>query len=144
MKKLIRLLMPIVIAGVLGPLIAGLIFCLLAVSTSLFDQAGGTPLADLLPMFAVYIGFAYLEGGAIALLAGALVSLWMIWRPPGFLVAIAAAIIAVVIFRLAADSEPLGPIGGGMVRNNLALALALGVIAAGICWLLTRRFIRTA
>jgi hypothetical protein len=30
-----------------------------------------------------------------------------------------------------------------LVSNNLALALVAAVIAAGVCWLLTRRFART-
>jgi hypothetical protein len=60
MTKPARLLMPIVIAGVLGPLIAGLMFCLLAVFTFMFDQTGGLPVADLLKMFGVYIIVAYL------------------------------------------------------------------------------------
>jgi hypothetical protein len=144
MKKLGHLLLPIVIAVVLGPLIAGLMFCLLAVFTYFFDPTGGMPLADLYTMFGVYIAVAYLEGGAIALLAGLLVSLWMIWRPPGFVVAIVAAVAAIGLFRLAAELGFLSPSGGSLVRNNLALALAVAVIAAGVCWLLTRRFARMA
>jgi hypothetical protein len=144
MKKLGRLLLPIVIAVVLGPLAAGLMFCLLAVFTFVFDQTGGLPLADLLTIFGVYIVFAYIEGGAIALLAGVLVSIWMIWRPPGVVVAIVAATAAIGLFRLAAELGFLSPSGGSLVRNNLTLALVVAVIAAGVCWLLTRRFARAA
>jgi hypothetical protein len=101
------------------------------------------PIADLFGMFGVYIMFAYLEGGPIALLAGLLVSIWMIWHPPGLAVAIVAAIIAIGLCRLADEIGVSSPIGGPLVSNNFALMLALAVIAASVCWLLTRRFVRT-
>src|SRR5476651_1365696 len=69
MTKPVRFLIPIVIAVVLGPLIAGLAVCLLAIGTSIFDHTGSLPIADLFPMFGVYIVFAYLNGGVVALLA---------------------------------------------------------------------------
>jgi len=143
MRKM-RLLLPIVVAVGLGPLVAGLIFCMLAASASLFDQSGALPISDLFKMFGFYIIFAYFDGGAIALLAGVLVSIWMIWRPPGFAVAIAAAVVSVGLHRLAADVGLLSPSGANLVRNNLALTLVLSVIAAGVCWLLMRRLARAA
>lgn len=143
MKKLGRLLLPIVIAVVLGPLVAGLMLCLLAVYSFVFAQTGGLSLADLLTMFGVYIAVAYLTGGAIALLAGLLVSIWMIWRPPGLVVAIVAADASIVLFGLA-DEIGISSPGGFLVRNGPALALGSGGIAAAVCWLLTRRFARTA
>jgi uncharacterized membrane protein len=136
----IRLLMPIVVAVGLGPLVPALIFCVLAVSTNLVDQTGGQPIADLFKMFGVYVIFAYLEGGALALLAGLLVSIWMIWHPPNIVVAVVAALASVGLFRLAADIG-LSPSGANLVRNSLALTLVLAVISAGACWLLTRRFV---
>ena len=139
----IRLLMPIVVAVVLGPLVAGLIFCVLAVSTNLVDQTGGLPIADIFKMFGVYVIFAYLEGGALALLAGLLVSIWMIRHPPGFVVAVVAALASVGLYRLAAEIGILSPSGANLVRNNLALTLVLAVISASVCWLLTRRFVST-
>ncbi len=111
------LLMPIVVAGVLGPLVAGLIFCLLALYTYVVDPTG-TSVADLLTMSGIYIAFAYFEGGPIALLAGLLVSIWMIRRPPGLVVAVAAAIIAVGLFRLAAQIGLLSPSGGSPERRQ--------------------------
>ncbi len=143
MKRLARLLMPIVVAGVLGPLVAGLIFCLLALYTYVVDPTG-TSVADLLTMSGIYIAFAYFEGGPIALLAGLLVSIRMIRRPPGLVVAVAAAIIAVGLFRLAAQIGLLSPSGGSLVVNNFALTLAVSVVAACVCWLLMRRFATTA
>ena len=136
----IRLLMPIAVAVRLGPLVAGLCFCALAISTNLFDQAGGLPIADLFKMYGIYIAFAYFEGSGIALLAGFLVSIWMIWRPPGLHVAVVAALGSVGLYRLAAQIGALSPSGASLVRNNIALTLALAAVSASGCWLLTRRF----
>jgi hypothetical protein len=144
MKNLVGFLMPIVIAVVLGPLIAGLIFCVVAIVTSIFDAAGATPVADLFVMFGFYIMFAYLAGAPIALLAGLLVSIWMIRRPPGLLVAVAAAIAAVGVFRLTAEIDPMSWGAVSSVRNNLVLTLVLAVAAAAVSWLLTRRFAKSA
>lgn len=139
MQRLVRLLIPIVVAVVLGPLIAGLIFCLLAIYTSLIDH--GTPIADLFVMFGIYIAGAYFIGGPVALLAGLLVSIWMIWRQPGFVVVNVAAIAAIGLCFLIDQIGMFGPVP--LVSNNLALMLTLAVIAASVCWLLMRRFVRT-
>jgi hypothetical protein len=141
--KRFRLLIPIVVAGTLGPLVGGLIFCALAVYANFFDQTADLPIADLFTMFGVYIIVAYLEGGVVALLAGLLVSIWMIWRPPGFVVAIAAALASVGLYRLAAEIGMLSPADATMVSDDLAPALAIAAMSAGVCWLLTGRFVRT-
>jgi hypothetical protein len=140
--KKIEALLPIVIAVVLGPLVAGLIFCALAASIYLFGDTGGLPVADLFTMFGIYIAASYAEGGAIAFLAGTLVSIWMIWRPPGLVVAIMAALASVGLYRLADEIGFLSPSSASLVRNNLGQTLALSVIAAGGCWFLTRRFVK--
>jgi hypothetical protein len=132
-------LMPIVVAVGLGPLVAGLIVSLLAVSTSLFHQTGELPIVDLLGLCGVYIIFAYVEGGIVALLAGLLVSMWMVWRPASLVVAVAAALASVGLLRLAAEIGMLGA-SGDLMRTNLGLMLVLAVTAAGVCWFLTRRF----
>jgi hypothetical protein len=139
MRKLVRFLMPIVIAVVLGPLIAGLAVCLFGLAVTILDPSAVSA-ADLLVMSAIYIAFAYLDGAPIALLAGVLVSLWMIRRPPGLLVVVAAAVAAVGVFWLTATIGWLGLSTGITVRNNLWLTLALAAVAAAVCWLLTRRF----
>jgi hypothetical protein len=139
MRKFVRLLMPIVVAVMVGPLIGGLIFCLLAIYTSFFDPA--TPVADLFVMFGIYIGGAYLIGGPVALLAGLLVSIWMIWRQPSFVAVNAAAIAAIGLCFLSDRIGLSGPIP--IVSNNLGLMLAVAIIAANVCWLLTRRFVKT-
>jgi hypothetical protein len=132
--------MPIVIAVVLGPLVAGLIVCLFAIYSDFADQSSET-IADLFSVFWVYIMFAYFEGGPVALVAGLLVSIWMIWRQPGLMAVIGAAIAAIALCYLVDRFGMFNPIGGPLVSNNLGIMLVLSIIAAAICWLLTRRFV---
>jgi hypothetical protein len=138
-KKIVRLLAPIVIAVVLGPLIAGLAVTLFAVVHSVLYDTGGLSLADLKELAVFYIIFAYVIGGAIALLAGILVSIWMIWYPPGAIVVTAAAVIATVVYMGIGALGALGP-----VDSSFLFTLVFAVIAANGCWLLMRRFARTA
>jgi hypothetical protein len=138
-KKIVRLLAPIVIAVVLGPLIAGLAVTLFAVVHSVLYDTGGLSLADLKELAVFYIIFAYVIGGAIALLAGILVSIWMIWYPPGAIVANAAAVIATIVYMGIGALGVLGP-----VDSSFLFTLVFAVIAANGCWLLMRRFARRA
>jgi hypothetical protein len=144
MSKPVRLLLPVMIAVVLGPLIAGLAVCLLAVGTSIFEHTGSLLIADLFPMFVFYIIFSYFSGGAIALLAGILVSIWMIWRPPSAIVVIAAAVIATAVYLAVAALGFLGLSEWSNARSNYLFTLVLAVIAATGCWLLTRRFAKAS
>ena len=142
MINLIRFLMPIVIAVALGPLIAGLAISIFAFGTSIFNNTGSLLMADLFTMSGVYIAFAYILGSAIAVLAGILVSIWMIWRPPNAIVVIAAAVIATCGYM------GVGALGLGSAewtnnaRSNFLFTLVLAVSAAAGCWFLTRRFVR--
>jgi hypothetical protein len=138
-KTFIRLLMPIVIAVALGPLIAGLAVTLFAVVISVFDGSGVMSLSDLKELSVFYIIFAYVIGGAIALLAGILVSIWMIWYPPSAIVVTAAAVIATVVYMVIGALGVLGP-----VDSSFLFTLVFAVIAANGCWLVMRRFARTA
>jgi len=92
----------------------------------------------------INIVFAYLLGARIALLAGLLVSVWMIWHPPSALVVVAAAVIATIIFMGVAATGVLGPVEEYNGRSNFLLTLVLAIIASVVCWLLTRRFARAA
>jgi hypothetical protein len=142
--KAIRLVIPVVIAVVLGPLIAGLAVCLLALGNNFIDRSSALPLGDLFAMFGVYIVFAYFIGGVIALIAGLLVSIWMIWREPNAFVTIGAAVIATVGYMAIGALGFLGPAEWTNARSNFLFTLALAVIAAAACWFLTRRFLRSA
>ena len=70
MQRPVRLLMPIVVAVVLGPLIAGLAVCVLATVSNLLDLADSLPMLYLFKMFGFFVVFAYIKGAGIALLAG--------------------------------------------------------------------------
>ena len=140
MPRFVRLLMPVVVAVVLGPLIAGLAVSIFAIASNLFDQTGSLPAVDLLKMCVFYIVFAYIWGGAIALLAGILVSIWMMSRPPSLTVVVAAALIATAIYLGLAAFGAFGSIEAANARGNVVLMFPLAVIAAVGCWLLTRRF----
>jgi hypothetical protein len=142
MTKLIRFLMPIVIAVALGPLIAGLAVSIFAFGTSIFDNTGSLPMADILKMSGFYIVFAYFLGSAIAVLAGILVSIWMFWRPPNVIVVIAATVIATCSYMAVGALGYLGPAEWTNAHSNFLLTLVLAVIAAAGCWFLTRRFVK--
>jgi hypothetical protein len=130
-----RLLMPVAIAVALGPLIAGLAVCLLAIATNLFDPTISLPMGDWFTMLGIYIAVAYLEGGIIALLAGIMVSIWTIWRPPGLIVVTAAAAIATALYYGA-----INLFGAIALAQNFVFTLIVAVIAASVCWLLFRRY----
>lgn len=143
--KPVRLLMPIVIAMVLGPLIAGLVVCLFTAAVAMFNQTDALGIVDyfrvLVPMFGIYIAVAYMAGWQIALLGGVLVSVWMIWRPPTVFVAIAAAVIATSGYMAVGAVGLLGPEELTNARSNFLFTLVLAVIAAVVCWALTSRFV---
>ena len=139
MQRPVRLLMPIVVAVVLGPLIAGLAVCVLAFASNLFDLADSLPLVDLFKLFGFFIVFAYPKGFGIALLAGVLVSIWMISRPPSLIVVVAAALLATAIYFAISALGLVRPIEVTSARADFLLIFALAAIAAIGCWLLTRR-----
>lgn len=140
MTNFVRLLMPVAVAVVLGPLIAGLAACLLAIVSNFFGQAGSLSIVDLFKMFGLYIIFAYVSGGPIAILAGVLVSIWMISRPPSLVVIAAAAAIATAVYLGLGALGILGPVELTNARANFLLTFALAVIAGIGCWMFTRRF----
>jgi hypothetical protein len=143
--RVVRFLIPILVAVVLGPLVAGLAVSLFAAANNVFgDTAGALSLLDLFALSGVYILFAYILGGVIALIAGLLVAVWMIWRPPSALVANAAAVAATALFMSVGATGTLGPVLETDGRSNFLFTLLLAVIAANACWLLMRRFAPTA
>jgi hypothetical protein len=142
MREIFRLVMPIVIAVALGPLIAGLVVSIFAVITNILENAGSLAIVDLLDLFGFYIVFAYILGSMIALLAGTLMSVWMIWRPPSAIVAIAAAEIATCVYMGIGALGFLGPTEWTNARSNFLFTFVLATSAAAGCWFLTRRFVR--
>ena len=136
MKRLLRFLMPILVAGLLGPLFGGLAVCLYAAAQYLVATDPGT-IAGLLGLCALYMLFAYVLGWPIAVLAGLLVSIWLIFRAPGIIAAVAAAIAAVGLLWLAAAADLMGAVPN-VAYGALGLTLAVSVVAAIACWLVTR------
>jgi hypothetical protein len=136
MKRLLRSSMPIVIAGVLGPLAGGLAVCLYAAGLYVLDWPLG-PIADLFGLLVFYVIFAYVLGWPIALLAGLLMSIWMTFRPPEIAGAVTAAVGAVGLLWLAAAASLLGPVPN-LVYGAFAPTLGVSVVAAIACWLITR------
>jgi len=135
-----RLLAPIVVALVLGPLVAALAVWLFAIALDLFGPAASLSLADAGGLLVFYVIMAYFIGWPIALLAGVLVSLWMIRRSPSALAVNAAAVIATGVFMAVAATGVLGPVEETNGRSNFWFTLVLAVVAANICWLLMQRF----
>jgi hypothetical protein len=139
-RRIARVLGPILVAVVLGPLVAGIAVWLFAIASNLSDPATSLPFADFGGLLVLYVIMAYFIGGPVALLAGLLVSLWMIRRPPNVLVVNAAAVIATGVFMGIAALGVLGPVEENHGRSNFLFTLALAVVSANICWLLMRRF----
>ena len=148
--SVVRFVVPIVVVAVLGPLIASVAVWLSLVVPELFDQAsslaseGGllSVLAGEGGFLLVTVLYAYLIGGPIAFLAGFLLSLWMIWRPPSTLAVNATAVIATIIWLGAAEGGRLVEETGG--REELLCTLAFTVFAANVYWFWVRRFVRLA
>jgi hypothetical protein len=144
MNKLLRFVMPIAIAVALGPLIAGIAVTVLALVTNLVDGTAAVVITDVLALSVSYIIFAYAGGAAIAFLAGLLVSIWMLSRPPSLLVVIGAAVLATTLYMGIGATGVLGPVEFTNARSNFLFTLIFAVIAAAGCWLLMRRFARRA
>lgn len=138
--RVMTLLAPIVVAVVLGPLIAGLAVWVFAVASDLFDQAPSLSFSDDGGLLVFYLIMTYFIGWPIALLAGILVSLWTIRRLPSALVVNAAAVIATAVFMAVAAFGALGPVEETNGRSNFWFTLVAAVFAANACWLLMRRF----
>jgi hypothetical protein len=138
--RVAALLAPVVIAVVLGPLLAGLTIGLVAFALDLLAPGASLSLADHADLLLFYSIMAYFIGWPVALLAGLFVSLWMIQRPPSGLVVNAAAVIATVVFMGVAATGVLGPVEQTNGRSNFLFTLVAAVVAANVCWLLMRRF----
>jgi hypothetical protein len=141
--SVVRFLAPIVVALVLGPLTVGIALWLANVASDLFNGTSST-LTDEGGFFVFLIIMTYVIGWPIALLAGALVSLSMIRRPPSLLAVNGAAVIATAIFMGVAASGVLGPVEETNGRSNFWFTLAAAVFAANVCWFGMRRFLRLA
>ena len=139
-RRVLTLLAPIVVAVVLGPLVAGVAVALFAAASALFDPLASLSFSDdgFLVVFDVVM--AYYIGWPIALLAGVLVSLWMLRSPPNALAVNAAAVLATAGFMGVAATGVLGAVEQFNGRSNFLFTLVAALVAANVCWLLMRRF----
>jgi len=137
--RVVRLLAPIVVAVVLGPLVAGLAVWLFAVASDLLDPVLFS-FADAGGLLVFYLIMTYFIGWPIALLAGLLVSLWMIRSPPSALAVNASAVIATTVFMGIAATGFLGLVEETNGRSNFLFTLVAALVAANVCWLVMRPF----
>jgi hypothetical protein len=142
-QAVVRFLAPIVVAVVVGPLAISVSLWLANIASDLFNHESST-LADDGGFLVFLVIMTYFIGWPIALLAGLLVSLWMIRRPPNLLAVNAAAVIATVFFMGIAATGVLGPVEETNGRANLLFTLVAAVFAANVCWFLMLRLLRRA
>lgn len=138
----IRVMMPIIIAVGLGPALAGLVVLTPSLA-GLLENPSSQALSDLVGFFVFTMVFSYVIGSPIAAIAGALVSIWMVWRRPTLLVTMAAAVIATSGFMSIAALGALGPVQETNGRSNFLFTLVLAVIASIGCWFVARPFDRS-
>jgi hypothetical protein len=148
----VRRLLPVAIAVVLGPLVAGLIVFACYFGIMIADRANWPPgvgeaLLLVAKMFVLIIAIAYFGGALVALIAGVLIALWMLWRPPNLVVVVVAAALGTLAAFVTTGRhsvQALVTVSLAQALRELALVMMLAVIAATICWFLMRRFVRPA
>ena len=129
LPKLIRFVLTVVIATVLGPLIGGVAPFLV---TAMQLAQSGAGAAEIARSFIPIVIFAYVVGWVIAFVAGTIVAVAALWRQPTFVVIIAATVVANVGCFMA----------GQQTYDWLFINLPVSAFAATICWLLFRRLLR--
>lgn len=142
MSRISRFILPIVVAIVLGPLIAALTITLVATGYGFFDEIKRSSIIDIPGAFLFFIIFSYIYGFVIAFLSGLLVSIWMLWRQPSGIVVMTAATVVTISFLGVAASGLLGPEEQTNATSNFWFLFPLALVAAAGCWFLTRRFVR--
>ena len=141
-----RALLAVLAAVAVGPLVAAIALWLLLLVTTVADPSGFLPsLKDAVvhapKLILTLVIAAYRAGAVIALIAGVLVALWMLWRPLNVIVVLAASVAAALAGL--ALVEPAVFFGAGP-REDLWITPPLAAVAGAGCWLLLRRFARPA
>jgi hypothetical protein len=148
----VRRLLPVAIAVTLGPLVAGLVvfagyFGLMLIDRANWPPDAGEALLLVAKMFILIIAVAYFGGALAALIAGVLIALWMLWRPPNLAVVIVAAALGTLAAYVATGRHSVQALltaSSAQATRELTLVMVLAVIAATICLFLMRRFVRPA
>src|ERR1700730_14579751 len=91
LPKVVRFVLTVAIATVLGPLIGGVAFFLLRVAMQIAQSEFDA--ADIRGLLVLMVVAAYVVGGVIAFLAGTIVAVAALWRQPTFTIIIAAVVV---------------------------------------------------
>jgi hypothetical protein len=140
LPKLVRFVLTVVIATVLGPLIGGITFFLVRFAIDIVQLEFN--FADIPGLiFGLVVG-AYLVGWVVAFLAGTLVAVAALWRQPTFDVIIAAVVVTNVGYFMVTKALISYSPGEPFAFDEFSLTLAFSIFAATVCWLLFRRLLR--
>jgi hypothetical protein len=140
LPKLVRFVLTVAIATVLGPLIGGVTFFLLRVAMEIAQSEFDA--ADIRGLFVLMVVGAYVVGGVIAFVAGTIVAVAALWRQPTFAVIIAATVVANVGYFLVTEPQVFLSAGYPIPFGAFTVTLAFSAFAATVCWLLFRRLLR--
>src|SRR5689334_13209574 len=134
-SKIVRFVLIVAVATVLGPLVGGL--GLLAASIATDIARGEFVVGDLAAMFRLFLLGAYVVGGVIALVAGILLASLSLWRSPTLPMILAAAAAANLICFL------MMQVGVSYGSAGFAANLAASLFAGTVCWFIFRTRLRT-
>ena len=146
-SRLIRFLRLVVLATVLGPLVAGVSVFLVGAIFALL-QGGmarvgfGATISRLAGLLVEIVRAVYLPGGVIAMISSVLVASWSLRRLPNFLVVAGAVVLANLIFFAIYEPDVLFPADSLTPQRGFWVSIALSLYAAAVCWLPARRFLR--
>jgi hypothetical protein len=136
----------VVVYLLVGPPVGGVVLWIMVTTAEILR--GRMSPSDIVPMFLTVVVFSYPVGAPFALLAGvldAVAAIWLrytsIWVPviAGCLATAANSAVTYWSMRNAHSGFVWRGVGSGLVGT-----LLVSLVAALICWRLTRRFARTA
>lgn len=141
-----RALLAVAVAVVLGPFMAAVGMWLMMLVATVIDPSGWLPslkdaIAGTPKIFTILVMGSYRVGSTVALLAGLMVGLWMIRRPPNLLVVLAASVVASLIWLGLTEPQVFRGIGH---YEDLYVMPPVAAFAGAACWILLRRFARRA
>jgi hypothetical protein len=129
-----------------GPPVGGVVLWILTTTAEILR--GRIPLSDIIPMFLTVIVFSYPAGAPFALLAGIIDAVAAIWlRYTSILVPVIAGCIATAASGAVTYWTMWNAYGSFVWRevvSALTVTLLVSLVAALVCWRLTRRFARMA
>ena len=144
-RKVIGVMRIIVVATILGPLIAGVsIFMVGAIVVLVQGGLGAAGLggivASLPELLVEMVGAAYIGGGIIAFVAGAIVGMWTLMRQPTIVVVVGAVVAANLLFYILYEPGAFMSDGGASIAS-IFMSTVISIYAAVVCWFAGRRFV---